>query len=154
MRPEIRIEYRGPGASEIDAGSLERALAATFVHTGQRPTGVTLLVASGEAVQDLNRRFLGRDRPTDVLAFPASDETSAPTQGYLGDIVLSGPQAAQQARDLGHSFQDELILLSIHGLLHLLGFDDSSAAVRHAMWQAQDVILDGLGLSHIKTTEA
>lgn len=65
----------------------------------------------------LNRQFRGRDYATDVLSFP-SDE-----RGFLGDIVIAIGVAKQQAKDAGHSLPTELRVLSLHGLLHLLGYD-------------------------------
>jgi probable rRNA maturation factor len=74
-------------------------------------------VVSDSRVRALNRRFLGRNRATDVLSFP-SDEP-----GYLGDVVIAAGVAARQAREMGHSLRTELRVLALHGLLHLLGYD-------------------------------
>jgi probable rRNA maturation factor len=65
----------------------------------------------------LNRQFRGKDMATDVLSFPSE------SRGFLGDIVIAAGVAARQARDAGHSVQTELRVLSLHGLLHLLGYD-------------------------------
>jgi probable rRNA maturation factor len=74
-------------------------------------------VVSDRRVRWLNRRFLGKNRATDVLSFP-SDEP-----GYLGDVVIAAGVAARQAREMGHSLRTELRVLALHGLLHLLGYD-------------------------------
>ena|SRR5579885_3464820 len=78
---------------------------------------MTVAIASDSRVRALNRRFRKKDRATDVLSFP-SDE-----QGYLGDVVIAEGVAKRQARDAGHSIATELRVLSLHGLLHLLGYD-------------------------------
>jgi len=68
----------------------------------------------------LNRQYRGKDKPTDVLSFPLAD-TLQPS--VLGDVVISVETAARQAQRRGHSLQEELQILLIHGILHLLGYD-------------------------------
>ncbi len=86
----------------------------------------TLRVLSDRKMRELNRRFREKDRPTDVLAFPAG----APEEGafggepaYLGDLAVSAETAARQAAERGHPLETELRLLALHGVLHLLGWD-------------------------------
>lgn len=122
-------------------------MAATFEQTGNLSRELTVQLASGEKVRELNRRFRGLDRPTDVLAFPAAQDASNSPEEYLGDIIISVPQAAEQAGERDHSLQDELTLLAIHGLLHLLGFDHADQAGRREMWAAQNDVLARLGLA-------
>jgi probable rRNA maturation factor len=73
----------------------------------------------------LNRQFRGIDAVTDVLSFPASDESpsSASSVTFLGDIVIAGGAAKRQAKEHGHSLKTEIQTLALHGLLHLLGYD-------------------------------
>ncbi len=82
---------------------------------GQR---FTCLLATDRELRNLNRRFLGRDEPTDVLSFPQPGHT-----GWLGDIAISVDRAAEQARRFGHSLAKEIQILMLHGVLHLLGMD-------------------------------
>jgi probable rRNA maturation factor len=84
--------------------------------------GVTLLLASDKEMRRLNRVFLGRDRATDVLSFPARGELE-PGSPHLGDLAVSVPQARRQARRAGWTVEEELALLVTHGFLHLLGYD-------------------------------
>ena len=83
----------------------------------------SMAVALGDdaLLRDLNRRFRGKDRPTDVLSFPA--DAALPAGGYLGDIAISCDAARRQARRRGHSAAQETRILLLHGLLHLLGYD-------------------------------
>lgn len=82
-------------------------------------------------IRSLNKIYRGKDRPTDVLAFPLSLPKSVRSKGaahrgpppFLGDVVISVPTARRQARDEGHSFGREMASLMIHGILHLLGYD-------------------------------
>ncbi len=83
---------------------------------------VSLSFVGERAIRTLNRKFMKKDRPTDVLSFPLG-EKGPDGQFYLGDIVIAVPVAFRQARRKGHSLDRELRLLAIHGFLHLLGFD-------------------------------
>lgn len=108
---------------------------------------VTVVVTDNEQIRTLNRDFLAQDTPTDVLAFSAREETgsfvSAPEMAsYLGDVILSYPQAVEQAQDHGHSVEEELDLLIVHGVLHLLGYDHADEQGKATMWARQDVILN------------
>lgn len=78
---------------------------------------MTVALVPDSRVRDLNRRFLGKDRATDVLSFPSGEA------GVLGDVVIAAGVAARQAVRAGHSLQAELRVLALHGLLHLLGYD-------------------------------
>jgi probable rRNA maturation factor len=78
---------------------------------------VTVAVVPDARVRALNRRYRGKDAPTDVLSFPAQEP------GELGDVVIAAGVAGRQARTAGHSLAVELRVLALHGLLHLLGYD-------------------------------
>jgi len=95
------------------------------------PYEVSLVFTDSETVQRLNRDYRGVDAPTDVIAFymlPEKETASAfvlPPDGVtrLGEVIISYPQAVEQAKEQGHSVNKELALLIIHGILHLLGYD-------------------------------
>ena len=108
---------------------------------------LALVITDDQGIQELNRGFLGRDAPTDVLAFGAQEDdgpfVAAPgAGGYLGDVIVSFPRAAAQASELGHPVQQELDLLIVHGVLHLLGYDHAGEEEKARMWARQDMILD------------
>lgn len=105
-----------------------------------------LLITDDENIKTLNLRYRGQDTVTDVLAFGMEDDQgsfvppgSLPV--HLGDIVVSYPRALAQAEEYGHSVEEELDRLVVHGLLHLLGYDDQSEAERQRMWDTQEAIL-------------
>jgi len=102
---------------------------------------VSIALTTDEDIRQLNAQFRGIDRPTDVLSFE-SDETD-PVSGmrYLGDIVISYPRALQQALEAGHSVNNELMLLTAHGVLHLLGYDHDTPDSKKTMWSLQDQVL-------------
>jgi len=81
---------------------------------------VSLLLTSNRQMRILNRSFRGKDQPTDVLSFPASEVVSAK---FAGDLAISVDIARSNARALGHSTEDEIRVLILHGLLHLAGYD-------------------------------
>ena len=81
---------------------------------------VTVALVSDTRMRTLNRAFRGKDYATDVLSFPADDET------FLGDIAIATGVARRQAREAGHAVATELRVLALHGLLHLLGYDQNA----------------------------
>ena len=127
---------------------LREAIAHTLrQHNIEDRTGLTLLVTCDEQVQRLNKQYRGIDAPTDVLSFPSGD--SLPDMDiapYLGDILIAYPYTAAQAAQEGHALDDVLVLLAVHGTLHLLGFDHDTPANQAAMWAAQETILAALGV--------
>ena len=95
------------------------------------PLEISLVFTDSETVRRLNRDYRGVDEPTDVLAFymlPQKETTPTfvlPPDGItrIGEVIISYPQAVEQAKEQGHSVEQELALLIIHGILHLLGYD-------------------------------
>ncbi|RUA15836.1 MAG: rRNA maturation RNase YbeY [Clostridia bacterium] len=112
---------------------------------------VTVFITDDDAVAELNQRFLGIDGATDVLSFPAQGEESnfvlppdLATIPYLGDIVIAFPYTQRQARRLNRPLMPELMLLVVHGALHLLGYDHTTPDEKAEMWARQDTILGAL----------
>lgn len=93
------------------------------------PSGwsLTLRISGDRALRRLNRDFLQEDHATDVLSFPSGESP------YLGDVVVSWPAVLRQASEFGHPASAELALLSVHGLLHLLGWDHATPDEERAM---------------------
>ena len=91
---------------------------------GYREVELSILFTGDRRMAALNRKYLGKDRPTNVLAFPMENGTPAVmTARMLGDIVVSVDTASAQARENGKSVEETIYRLLIHGLLHLLGYD-------------------------------
>ena len=116
---------------------------------------VSVTFTDNEGIHALNKKFRGIDRPTDVLSFPLFDyagESEEPPVdellGMLGDIVISLEQAEKQAREYGHPFAREVAFLTVHSMLHLLGYDHETGEDDEAdMRRRQREIMDILGLS-------
>lgn len=81
---------------------------------------VNVLITNNREMRGLNRRFRGKDAPTDVLSFPAVPELPGK---LAGDLAISGDIAAENAKQLGHTVEDEVKILILHGVLHLAGYD-------------------------------
>lgn len=120
----------------------ERALRAERV-----PASATIYVTGNSEIRKLNRQFHATNAATDVLSFPARSTRERRGAGpgdandYLGDIVISYERARVQARTARWRIEDELDLLAVHGILHLLGYDDGTPAKRKRMWERQAEIL-------------
>lgn len=119
------------------------------------PAGLTVLLAGDDYLRELNAQFRQEDRATDVLSFPAGDMPAdvPELQGYLGDIAVSVPYAQKQADEKGHSLADEVQLLVVHGVLHLLGYDHLEPGEKSEMWSAQATVLEALAISHVRPSE-
>jgi len=132
--------------AELYPAILERAAQQTLQHAGADANAETTIVLSDDAhLHDLNRQFLGIDAPTDVLSFPGGDTDPDSDELYLGDVIISLSRAQAQAASGGHPVQDELQLLVVHGVLHLLGYDHAEEDEKAKMWAIQAGILDSLG---------
>ena len=116
---------------------------------------VSVSFTDNEGIRELNKKFRGIDRPTDVLSFPLFDyegESEEPPvdelMGMLGDVVLSLEQAKAQAEEYGHSFEREVAFLTAHSMLHLLGYDHETGEEDEAdMRRRQSEIMARMGLS-------
>jgi probable rRNA maturation factor len=112
-------------------------------------SNLTIVIGNDKFLQRLNRQYRQVDSPTDVLSFPSGEidpDTNAP---YLGDVIISLPRASEQAIAENHPLADELQLLVVHGILHLLGYDHIHPADKQKMQTAQDKILSQLGVQLI-----
>jgi len=109
----------------IPIKAFERLLADLAARYRLAAPEVTLAFVGDRAIRTLNRKWMKKDKPTDVLSFPLG-EKAADGRFYLGDIVIAVPVAARQARAKGHALDRELRLLAIHGFLHLVGYDHSA----------------------------
>ena len=148
----IAIQIDEQFQEQIQPDTLRLAALAPLIHQQVGEACELAIVVTDEgALHELNLRHRGVDAPTDVLAFP--DETRGPFVGapglprYLGDVIISFPRAAIQARKGKHTVQAELQLLVVHGVLHLLGYDDVAAEQRAQMWAVQAEIVQALEIA-------
>jgi probable rRNA maturation factor len=138
----IYVTAAGRYGRWVQADVLRAAARAALRQQGARaPAALTVRVTGDTELRDLNRDYLGEDQPTDVLSFPSGEMDPETGRHYLGDIAVSYPRASAQARQGRHPVQAELQLLTVHGVLHLLGHDHGSPAEQARMWAAQAEIL-------------
>ena len=138
---EVEIEDEAWTAALPDAVAVvERA---ATVALGAVEGDVVVLLTDDAAVHDLNLRFRDRDRPTNVLSFPAA-ASAAP---HLGDLVLALGVCAAEAAAQGKSLADHLTHLTVHGVLHLLGRDHVDAVEAEAMEAEERTLLASLGVA-------
>ena len=144
--PEEQAEcpeaYRAVDPDQLTA-LVELAYTRWHIHPD---TELSLSVVDEERMAELHEQWLGLPGATDVMSFPM-DELRAGTAdhlslGVLGDIVVCPPVAQRQAQAAGHSTQDELCLLTVHGMLHLLGHDHAEESERAAMFTLQRGLLE------------
>jgi probable rRNA maturation factor len=148
--PKIVVRADSAYRKKIDSRRLREAAQKTLAHeSAPSRAEITLVITGDDEIRDLNRQYRDVDAPTDVLSFAEADArfVAAPDESaYLGDVVISYPRAVAQAVSAGHSVADELLLLVVHGVLHLLGHDHASRAEKRKMWAAQKEILNELGV--------
>ena len=112
---------------------------------------VSVTLTNNEYIHTLNREYRGIDRPTDVLSFALNESEEpevedGPDVNVLGDLVISVERAKEQAADYGHSVKREIAFLTVHGMLHLLGYDHMEEEDRIEMEAEQRFVMEKLGI--------
>lgn len=133
---------------------IRKAITATLEYEGYKNNAeISLTFTDNERIRRINSEFRGIDKPTDVLSFPLTDYESTPDMiadepsGSLGDIVISLERAKEQADEFGHSLDREIAFLTVHSMLHLLGYDHvDNEADELDMRRRQSEILKNMGL--------
>lgn len=107
-----------------------------------------VIIVDNNTIHSINKEYRGVDRPTDVISFALEDDTSFIETEFriLGDIYISIDKAREQAESYGHSLKREISFLTVHGLLHLLGYDHMNEEDEKVMFGLQELILDGYGI--------
>src|SRR3990170_1536309 len=117
----IHFEFDKP-YQDVDPQLLEKAARATLENQkASQDVDLSIVISGDEKLHQLNLQYLGVDAPTDVLSFPGDFTDPESGVPYLGDVVISYPRVKAQAAAGKHSEQDELHLLVVHSILHLLG---------------------------------
>ena len=158
---EIIIEIDNAFAAKVNPTPIKEALRKTIRHFNKSiilPSGINIIITNEIAIQQLNQQYRGIDSPTDVLSFGHNPDPDFPildsmANNHLGDIIIAYPVAETQAAARDHTPLDEIVLLAVHGALHLLGFDHDSPANKKKMWAAQQQIMTEMGLAHVHPTE-
>ncbi len=126
--------------------AMERSIETCLENQGLAGSEVSLSVVDDREMHELNLRYRGVDRTTDVLSFPL-EEDRPKEPCLLGDIIVSAPMAQQQAAEYGHSLLREMSFLVVHGTLHLLGYDHMTPEEDEQMQRLQEEVLTALGIT-------
>jgi probable rRNA maturation factor len=143
----VSIELNNESGIDVPLEGLHDLVRFAFDQLRVNPEADVAIVAVDEAaMEQLHIQWMDEPGPTDVLSFPMDElrppkPHEEPAMGVLGDIVLCPTVAAKQAEAAGHSVEAELQLLTVHGLLHLLGYDHAEADEEKEMFGLQDSLL-------------
>lgn len=143
----MTIEIRNETTARVDEHEFVELARFVFdaMHLNPR-TELSILFVDEQAMTDLHVKWMDEPGPTDVLSFPmdelrpGSPSDPAP-EGLLGDVVICPTVAARQAREAGHGAAEEMLLLTVHSILHLLGFDHAEDEERRVMFDLQRKLL-------------
>ncbi|CAM4133635.1 rRNA maturation factor [Bacillus manliponensis] len=130
---------------------IESAAKAEGVEAGAE---LSITFVDNDRIREINREYRGKDQPTDVISFALEDMGEGEMEivgtdmpRMLGDLIISIPRTKEQAEEYAHSFERELGFLTVHGFLHLLGYDHMTEEDEQVMFGKQKEILDAFGLA-------
>jgi probable rRNA maturation factor len=148
----VSIEIANESGADVNTDAILAVARYALDEMGVNPLAeLSVLLVDLAYMTELNHRWMGGDGPTDVLAFPMDEgsidhgpaEPNAAEPALLGDVVLCPEVAAKQAVTAGHAAADELHLLTVHGVLHLLGYDHAEPDEEREMFALQAKLLEG-----------
>ncbi len=147
--------------TDINTQQIQTAIVATltlFNNQDLPAESMAVTITNNQTMTQLNHHYRGLNAPTDVLSFenlsdPDFPEVDPAMSHHLGDIIIAQPVAQTQAKAGGHTVLEEIILLSVHGSLHLLGFNHDTPEQKAEMWAAQSQVMTKLKLAHVQATE-
>jgi probable rRNA maturation factor len=147
----MSIEIANESGVEVDSDAILAVARHALDEMGVNPLAeLSVLLVDADYMAELNHRWMDGEGPTDVLAFPMDEgsvdhgpgEGASGEPALLGDIVLCPEMAAKQAAEAGHATPDELALLTVHGTLHLLGYDHAEPDEEREMFSLQARLLE------------
>lgn len=146
----MNVDVLDESGADVDVAVLGRLCRFVMRRMRLHPaTELTVRLVDADTIGVLNRQWMGKTGPTDVISFPMDELTPGrdgldieeQASGYLGDIALCPQVAAQQAPAAGHGTSDEIELLTVHGILHLLGYDHAAPDEHREMFGVQGRLL-------------
>jgi probable rRNA maturation factor len=135
----------------LDKKLILQAVRRVIKDEGKSAKSLSIVLTDNRHIRDLNRQYLGHDCFTDVISFPLEDPDwiSSGASGLNGEIIASAELARQQAQSSNADPQAELMLYVVHGLLHLMGYDDRTPQQAKRMHEREDVLLEDLGFGAV-----
>ncbi len=140
MNYEINEVYK----VDFDYSYLKDVIKATLDHEKVKNAYFSIIFVDEKTIQDINKNYRGIDKVTDVISFALEDNEDKINEDFrvLGDIYICIPRMREQAKEYGHSIKRELSFLTVHGLLHLLGYDHMKKEDENVMFSLQEEILN------------
>ncbi len=135
------VEVYNKTKSKINLALVENVTKAFLTYYKKGKFAVTVIFIGDKEMQTLNKNYRHKDKVTDVLSFTESDSDLA-EENFLGEILIDYQQIKRQSKEFEHSDQDELVFILVHGLLHLLGYDDRT--------KVEAKVMEDLGNKFIK----
>lgn len=140
----MAVEIANRTKKTVKRSLIERSVE-TVLHFGKVKGLVSVVIVGDRAMRNLNRRYRGKDKVTDILSF-ADSESEKPEQGFVGELIIDLEQIERQAKTFGNSKTKELAFIVIHGALHLLGYEDESEAGRRKMERLGEKLITNIRL--------
>jgi probable rRNA maturation factor len=143
----VSIEVLNESGDDVDVAGLSKLSRFVLDRMRVHPLAeLCIKVVDEPTIAELNEHWMEKTGPTDVLAFPMDElrpglVNEEPEEGVLGDLVLCPTVAERQAKEAGHPTKDEVELLTVHGILHLLGYDHAEPEEHKEMFGLQDRLL-------------
>ena len=143
------IEIINETNEKIDILDLNNVIEYALKHENVENAIMNVIIIDNERIHKINKEYRGIDRPTDVISFALEDDKTFINTDFrvLGDIYISIDKVFEQAESYGHSFRRELSFLTVHGILHLLGYDHIEKSDEEIMFGKQEDILNELGIT-------
>lgn len=132
-----------------DLETIEELIDFALKHENLNNVEFNVIIIDNNKIQEINKKYRDIDKPTDVISFALEDDENFPKSDYriLGDIYISIDKAKEQSISYNHSLKRELSFLTIHGLLHLLGYDHMNTDEEKRMFEKQELILNEYGIT-------
>ncbi len=125
----------------INQGKLKKKATRILSQLNLKKAIVSLVFCDNKFIKKINKKYFGKNSPTDVISFPLKDKFNP---SYLGEVIISVEEALNNSRIYNTSFEYELTLYIVHGILHLLGYKDYTKREREIMEKKQKEILDSV----------
>lgn len=143
-----KFEIFNETSYDIDLSEEKRVIEYALKYKKLNDVMFNVIFVDNETIRDINREYRGIDRETDVISFALEDNEDIKFEfgRLLGDIYISVDKMKEQALEYGHSELREMAFLTVHGLLHLLGYDHMTKEDEEVMFKEQELILDGCNI--------
>ncbi|SRR6056297_701129 len=136
------VEINNKADYDLDISRIKRAVEKFLLYFQKEKAEVSVALVDDPEIRELNKIYRGKDRPTDVLSFPAEEPGD-----FLGEVIINYQQVSRQAPDFDSSPREELVFILVHGLLHLLGYTDDTEETKREMIELGQKLIRELNIS-------